>query len=239
MNKEIQKIEGYRKYPSIHGIIVDLRAVVDSLDDKFKKFQDIILELAKRLDEDKICERSQISQAIKKILQDKIKEGKISSKWIEICLPKEYKRKYNDKNIDESQLSSLSVNDQETNKEEILLVQNPKSNSLENIEGQVGWIESKLKDKTLDNSKLAKLEVNGCDLCRDVFAENIELKEALKKNSEFLSAQRLKNEINIPKEKFNDVISEINKNNQFLNIKFDIYGNILSIKSDIPMGVTI
>ena len=239
MNKEIQKVEDYRKYPSIHGIIVNLIMMVDDINDKFKEFREIILELAIKLDELRICERSEISQAIKEILHDKIKEGKISSRWIESCLPKEYKRKYNSKNIDKSELTSLSRYDQETNKEEILLAQNAKSNSLENTEGKTEWIESKLKNKNPDNLKLAKLELNGCDLCRDVFAENIELKEALKKNVEFLSAQRLKNEIKVPREKYNDVISEIKKNNPSFNIKFDIYGNILSIISDTPMGVAI
>ncbi|HZA08416.1 MAG TPA: hypothetical protein VE619_11990 [Nitrososphaeraceae archaeon] len=54
--------------------------------------------------------RNQICRKIKQILKDKITERKITAKWIEKCLPSEYKRKYNDnknKKI-KSELSSLS-----------------------------------------------------------------------------------------------------------------------------------
>jgi len=232
-------LEYYYNDPETKELIADLNTVINELGYTYTKFNNIIKELTRRLYESNICEKDKISQIIKYLLLDKIKKHKISARWIEECLPRDYKRKYNSKNIDKSELTSLSRYDQETNKEEISLVQNAKSDSLENTEGKTEWIESKLKIKNPDNLKLAKLELNGCNLCRDVFAENIELKEALKKNVEFLSAQRLKNEIKVPREKYNDIISEINKNNQFLNIKFDIYGNILSIISDTPMGVTI
>jgi len=46
----------------------------------------------------------QVSRKIKEILKDKISEGKITAKWIEDCLPPEYKRKYTTK----SEVSSLS-----------------------------------------------------------------------------------------------------------------------------------
>jgi hypothetical protein len=56
--------------------------------------RDLIQELARRLDESMQCEQGQICKRIKEILKDKIQEGKITEKWIEECLPKEYKRKY-------------------------------------------------------------------------------------------------------------------------------------------------
>ena len=47
------------------------------------------------MDEVQLCERNEICRAIKDILKDKIKEGKITvSKWIEESLPDDYKRKY-------------------------------------------------------------------------------------------------------------------------------------------------
>jgi hypothetical protein len=45
------------------------------------------------------------SMKIKQMLKDKINEGKITGKWIEECLPQEYKRKYV-----KSELCSLSRN---------------------------------------------------------------------------------------------------------------------------------
>ena len=45
-----------------------------------------------------------MSRKIKEVLKDKIREGKITAKWIEDCLPPEYKRKYTTK----SEVSSLS-----------------------------------------------------------------------------------------------------------------------------------
>ena len=56
-----------------------------------------IIELAKRLSESKLYEISTISSIIKEILMDKIKDGKITERYIEKCLPPEYKRKYQKK----------------------------------------------------------------------------------------------------------------------------------------------
>ena len=62
-----------------------------------------------------IVKRNQICRKIKQILKDKITERKITAKWIEKCLPSEYKRKYNNNNNNnnknkkiKSELSSLS-----------------------------------------------------------------------------------------------------------------------------------
>ena len=87
----------------IRGIIADLRSVIDHLSQTFTSAKDIIHRLARRLDESKQCEQGQICSRIKEILKDKIQEGKISEKWIEENLSKEYKRKYV-----KSELSSLS-----------------------------------------------------------------------------------------------------------------------------------
>jgi hypothetical protein len=87
---------------TIEGIIIDLRQVVDQLGKNFMKAKNLIHELARRLDESKQCERDQVSRKIKEILKDKIREGKITAKWIEDCLPLEYKRKYTTKSEDTS-----------------------------------------------------------------------------------------------------------------------------------------
>ena len=87
----------------ITTVVVDLRAVIDELDRNFASAKSLILELARHLDETKQSEQTQICRKIKEMLNDKINEGKITGKWIEECLPQEYKRKYA-----KSELSSLS-----------------------------------------------------------------------------------------------------------------------------------
>ncbi len=80
-------------------LVATLKATIDGLDSTFTKAKDQILELARTLDESKQCERSRISRKIKDLLQDKIKEGKITSKWIHDCLPSEYKREYTKREV--------------------------------------------------------------------------------------------------------------------------------------------
>jgi hypothetical protein len=87
------------------NIIAELRVVIDERDKNFADAKSLILELARHFDETRQCEETQICRKIKEMLNDKIKEGKITGKWIEECLPQEYKRKYA-----KSELSSLSRN---------------------------------------------------------------------------------------------------------------------------------
>ena len=87
---------------TIKVIVIDLKLVVDQLGSNFAKAKELIHELARHLDESKQCERDQVSRKIKEILKDKIREGKITAKWIEDCLPSEYKRKYTTKSEDTS-----------------------------------------------------------------------------------------------------------------------------------------
>src|SRR5690242_7422639 len=98
-------------------VVVDLRAVIDRLDRNFTSAKSLILKLARLLDETKECKQSQICAKIKEILQDKIKEGKITKKWIEHCLPQEYRRRYA-----KSEQSSLS--DKAKKLEKIVIVDN-------------------------------------------------------------------------------------------------------------------
>jgi uncharacterized protein YnzC (UPF0291/DUF896 family) len=87
----------------IKTVVVNLRAVIDEIDRNFASAKSLILELARLLDETKECKQSQICTKIKEMLADKIKEGKITKKWIEPCLPQEYRRRYV-----KSELCSLS-----------------------------------------------------------------------------------------------------------------------------------
>ncbi|MGC1931329.1 MAG: hypothetical protein WA667_20350, partial [Candidatus Nitrosopolaris sp.] len=88
---------------NIKSIISTLRIVIDQIGAGFEQARRLILEIAKRLDEGRLCERNHIARTIKKILKDKIEQGKVTEKWIEECLPQEYKRQYT-----KSEPSSLS-----------------------------------------------------------------------------------------------------------------------------------
>jgi uncharacterized protein YnzC (UPF0291/DUF896 family) len=101
----------------IETVVVNLRAVIDELDRNFASAKSLILKLARLLDETKQCKQSQICAKIKEMLADKIKEGKITKKWIERCLPQEYRRRYV-----KSEQSSLS--DKAKNLEKIIIVDN-------------------------------------------------------------------------------------------------------------------
>jgi hypothetical protein len=98
----------------VQNLVTKLKAVIDELAKNFANAKDLILELARLLDETKQCkERSQICRKIKEMLKEKIAEGKITAKWIEECLPLEYKRRYNNSNNIKSELSSLSGSEDE------------------------------------------------------------------------------------------------------------------------------
>ena len=82
------------KFAGLRGVITDLKFTIDQLSSNFECAKSLILKLATKMEEGSLCERNQISSTIKVFLKDKIKEGKITPKWIENCLPEDYKRKY-------------------------------------------------------------------------------------------------------------------------------------------------
>jgi hypothetical protein len=122
----------------IDGIIADLKISIDQLHNSFNKAKDLILELARRLDETKRCEQSQICRKIKEVLQDKIKEGKITEKWIAGCLPPEYKRRYAKSEV--SSLSKQAKRNTETeelkNRDQILVDAQGRKSVLTNIDSR-------------------------------------------------------------------------------------------------------
>src|SRR5215470_17213983 len=89
---------------NIKKIITKLRITVDHIDSPRNYARDLIHELARQLDERRLCERGRISIKIKEILKDKIQAGKVTERWIRKCLPPEYKREYAK---DKRELSSL------------------------------------------------------------------------------------------------------------------------------------
>jgi hypothetical protein len=105
----------------INTVVVHLRAVIDELDRNFASAKSRILELARLLDETKQGKQSQICTKIKEMLADKIKEGKIT-KWIERCLPQEYRRRYA-----KSEQSSLSIEAKKLEKIILLITKDSKT----------------------------------------------------------------------------------------------------------------
>jgi hypothetical protein len=88
----------------LKDMILDLRVAIDQIDRNFGKAHELLLEIAKTLDGSKACNRELISRRIKGLLADEIREGKISTRWIEKSLPLGYKRSY----IYKSEVTSLS-----------------------------------------------------------------------------------------------------------------------------------
>src|SRR5215207_9374599 len=127
MSKSINPMDYSINHPAGNGIIVDLKMLVEELHFEFTKLRDIIQELAKRLDENKICKQEIICQAIKEILKEKISEGKISERYIESCLPTEYKRKHIRKKIIESEICSVTQN------KSAALIKNESNNDIDYI----------------------------------------------------------------------------------------------------------
>lgn len=83
--------------------------------------------------------------------------------------------------------------------------------------------------------KLHDAEFEGCSLCKDVVAENKELREIAEKNIMFLSVERLNNGIKISKNKAKEIEDVSKRCKDFIYLIFDIEGNIIKIKADIEI----
>lgn len=92
-NKDFGEIE-IQVLKHVKVLVSDLKAAVDVMAVSSETVRDHILEIATQVDERQLCKQDEISRLIKRLLKDKIAEGKITERWIEDCLPKEYKRKY-------------------------------------------------------------------------------------------------------------------------------------------------
>jgi hypothetical protein len=231
MSKSTSSIDYCINHPSVNGIIADLKMMVEILSLNFTKLREIIQELANRLDEEQICKQETICQIIKEILKEKIAEGKISERYIESCLPTEYKRKHIRKKIIESEICSVSHN-----KNASLIQKDESTNDSEYINLENRHSEPQFNNKLTKNPpKLHDTEFEGCRLCKDVVAENKELREIAKKNIMFLSAERLNNGIKISKNKAKEIEDVSKKCKDFIYFIFDIGSNIIRIKADIEI----
>jgi len=228
MSKSTNSLDYSINHPAVNGIITDLKMVVEKFHFEYTKLRDIIQELAKRLDENKICKQEIVCQAIKEILKEKIADGKISERYIESCLPTEYKRKHIRKKIIESEQISVSQNKGTS------LIQKDESNNNSNFENRN--IEPQYNyNLTKSLSKHHNEEFEGCSLCKEVIAENKELREIAQKNIRFFSGEMLNNGIKISKNKAKEIEDISKRCKDFIYLLFDIEGNIIGIKSDIEI----
>jgi hypothetical protein len=231
----------------IEGIIADLRIVIDQLDMNFANAKSLILELARRFDETKRCEQSQIFRKIKEILQDKIKEGKITEKWIEGCLPQEYKRRYA-----KSELTSLSKQakrntetEEPENRDQILVNAQSGKSVLTNVESgnddgcdsnfHTGdSIEQRLKKQVTDQYTTS--DDNDDDKYKALRSENYELKQTVKRLTSIVPADKISAtelEFTILKSKFEEVKAAIDSSKDSVYLTFDRSGILQRVDSDI------
>jgi hypothetical protein len=230
MSKSTNSIDYRINHPYVNGIIADLKIMVEKFHLEFTKLREIIQELAKRLDENKICKQEIVCQAIKEILKEKIAEGKISERYIESCLPTEYKRKHIRKKIIETEQISVSLSNQSTS-----LIQKDESNNNSNLENR--HIEPQYNNNKLTKNppKFHDEEFEGCSLCKDIVAQNKELREIAQKNIKFLSAELLNNGIKISKNKAKEIEDISKRCKDFIYLLFNMEGNIITIKADIEI----
>jgi hypothetical protein len=232
----------------IEGIIADLRIVIDQLDMNFANAKSLILELTRRFDETKRCEQSQICRKIKEILQDKIKEGKITEKWIEGCLPQEYKRRYA-----KSELTSLSKQakrntetEEPENRDQILVNAQSGMSVLTNIESRNDdgcdsnfhtgdSIEQRPKKQVADQYTTSD-DNDDDDTYKALRSENYELKQAVKRLTSIVPADKISAtelEFTILKSKFEEVKAAIDSSKDSVYLTFDRSGILQRADSDI------
>ena len=178
------------KFHGLAGLIEDLKSTIDQLNSSFEDAKRLILELARKLDEGQLCGRDQISRAIKDILKDKVRQGYITARWIEECLPVEYKRIYI-----KSEGNSLSKG---TKKK--MLIFNGEKNSHARMVSTDGLLRKDHEDNKSERK---------CPRC-------LELEEVISKTSQIHTAGKIAERelrIPIPMNKYEELKSVIDQGN--------------------------
>ena len=227
----------------IKNIITKLRITVDHIDSPRNYARDLIRELARQLDERRLCERDCISIKIKEILEDKIHAGKVTERWITKCLPHEYKREYAK---DKRELSSLlekrpgtectpaitvGNNGQQTtsNEYDIPALKEPTSNQQSNPANQ-----QKSDWKIGSKLQLPEQVTNECTSCLELQDEVTQLREALQRIS-IPTADQIQAsgfELIIPKEEYEMVKDAMDKSKSAIFVKCDASKKFLHVKPD-------
>lgn len=177
---------------NIRGIIIDLRSIIDQIDISFKTAKELIQKIASEFDKQRVCKTSQLCRQLKKILEDKIKEGKISVKWIEESLPTKYKRAYS-----KSEHTSLLENDIETKTQKILINTPRRSSCISTLLSHEGT------DRSSDGySKFTNTPTTD-NRASDEYSSAVEIK------------------FTIPKEKYDKIKTTMNNTSNYCHLIFD------------------
>lgn len=196
----------------ISNLITNLRNMIDQFDVTSNTIRQYLLELARHLDEEKKCERYKICVLIKEMLKDKISDGKISARWIEDCLPKDYKRKYT-----KCEVASL------------LTSEIPMSSSCSSL---IQQIEKKgdTNNGSSNNSVMDPLTE------KDHVRKIAELEDALLKSNKFKLANELEQEFQIPKTMQEELNAAFECCREVIFVRFAVDGRLRSIKGDEIQG---
>ena len=219
-----------RDEKAIECILNDLRVVIDKIDKNFDGAKKLILKLAEALFGTKQYEQSQICRKIKESLKDKITERKITKKWIEECLPKDYKRKYS-----KSELSSLSKPDNDTTpilqekyEKDDFEGQTPSSvTSFKSNQGKANpFTDCPLDQPTIRSETTTSYPESQHNKRFEeaLFSENSQLREALKRQTVFTSADHIPaNEIRfkISKDKYEQLKVAMENSKDSIYLVFD------------------
>jgi hypothetical protein len=216
-------ISGYPQY--IIATIIEVKSVIDQYYTNFKNAKGLTLRLAKNLDKEELCEKNQICRKIKEILNDKIKEGKISEKWIEECLPRDYKRKYT-----KSELTSLSKREKNLGKIDVDNFGKAMLTEISSKKGESNNNCSPSKENFMvleSTTQNSKRPVISCTRCK-------ELEEALLMASPATSAidlSRAEISFAISKEKYQEVLGAILCDYDCFHLVFNRFnGSLLRIE---------
>jgi hypothetical protein len=205
------------QHSHLEGLINTLKSLLDQIQDNTIRAKDLILEIARRLDEDGICKRSLICNEIKKLLIDKIKQGKLTEKWIEECLPPEYKRKYT-----KSELSSLSKQSSKRQLAEVI-VRDKISSQEPNL--PVAHIPDKADARPSQSESVQAL-----------IQENTDLKNALRKQTVFQRADEISEsyfEFSVSKDKHGEIEKAMAVSKILVYLVFDREGIFIAARPDV------
>ena len=162
------------QYPAIQKSVSSIILNIGEFEKTTDTCKTLLLKLCQDLLALNICEEHQVSITIKEILKDKINHNKITERWIERCLPQEYKRKYEKK----SDTSSLSSN------------RNPIQEAL-------------TSDDFNDNNQVSVREknkyvtfYNSCQYCRQ---KDQQIQELIKKNRQKIPLKKVEEIVRVSK----------------------------------------
>ena len=146
------------QYPVIQNSVSSIILNIGEFEKTTDTCKTLLLKLCQDLLALNICEEHQVSITIKDILKEKIELNKITERWIERCLPEEYKRKYEKKTV----TSSLSASKDENH--------------------ELSTSEDSVSNTNISLRKIFKDDViseNNCQYCRQ---KEEKIQELIKKN---------------------------------------------------------